>query len=563
MNTPTKGERTALVWIWVAFLVRGIFYCSVFPLWEGFDEWSHYAFVQHFRIHATLPDSFTTVSAEIRESLKLTPLPWELRNWPSPHAVHDVYWSLPAGERERRHRELENLEWNLAAVPAAQPLAIYEAQQPPLYYWLAAVLDGIASNANLKTRVMILRLVGILLTSVAIPLLYFAAKLVWHDRRIALGLCALLAAMPGFLIDVARAGNECLGVTCCSLVVGAALVALRRPESIGVHAALGCLLGLALLAKAYALAFVPLPALLAVLQSARAKGLRKKIWTNLCGVWIVALAVSGWWYIRAWSLTGTISGEQIDAASRRLGWTEKLTQAANVNWLSAIDSASFSHIWWGNWSFLNLRSWMYHVFQAVVIAAVLGLVVLLAKALQRWRRGRPLGWFTAQFFLLVSAYTLLCVGLAYRVLAVFVAYGLSTTMGWYLYSVVVIEILLMTLGLQAILGRKRLPHAIVAGVASMTVLDVYATNFLLIPYYSGVTAHRLNGGLSAFHLNGLRRIPLSEIMARVASVSPAQLNAPTFTLVWLLYLMSTIGLAAFAARLLLRSKQRSGELPEV
>ena len=35
-----------LLAIWLCFLARAFFYCAALPLWEGYDEWSHFAVVQ-------------------------------------------------------------------------------------------------------------------------------------------------------------------------------------------------------------------------------------------------------------------------------------------------------------------------------------------------------------------------------------------------------------------------------------------------------------------------------------------------------------------------------------
>ena len=45
MNSAEPAWRW-LGCLWLIFLLRGLFYVSFVPLWEGFDEWSHYAVVQ-------------------------------------------------------------------------------------------------------------------------------------------------------------------------------------------------------------------------------------------------------------------------------------------------------------------------------------------------------------------------------------------------------------------------------------------------------------------------------------------------------------------------------------
>ncbi|HLN02759.1 MAG TPA: hypothetical protein VK335_25950 [Bryobacteraceae bacterium] len=38
------------------------------------------------------------------------------------------------------------------------------------------------------------------------------------------------------------------------------------------------------------------------------------------------------------------------------------SQAGAIHWPAAVDSILLSHLWFGGWSSLTIRSWMYHVF---------------------------------------------------------------------------------------------------------------------------------------------------------------------------------------------------------
>ena len=76
---PSGGKLNVwfLVLIWACFLVRGIFYSSFLPVWEGYDEFSHFAYVQQLVFPGTLPViNQTPVSKEVEESVRLVPLAW-------------------------------------------------------------------------------------------------------------------------------------------------------------------------------------------------------------------------------------------------------------------------------------------------------------------------------------------------------------------------------------------------------------------------------------------------------------------------------------------------------
>ena len=72
------------VWLlWALFLARGAFYCAMLPLWEGWDEYAHFAYLQRAVSTIALPRMDVKISREIDESMRLTPLADELR-WIGP-----------------------------------------------------------------------------------------------------------------------------------------------------------------------------------------------------------------------------------------------------------------------------------------------------------------------------------------------------------------------------------------------------------------------------------------------------------------------------------------------
>lgn len=128
------STRTVIWTIWACVILRAGFHASVTPLWEGYDEYSHFATIQHVALYGNLPDSTTAnSSAQVLRSLQLTPVPRTIRNYAAGLTTHDEYWKLPEAERSQRQRELRELAGNdLAARPAVPPLPMYEAQQAPL-----------------------------------------------------------------------------------------------------------------------------------------------------------------------------------------------------------------------------------------------------------------------------------------------------------------------------------------------------------------------------------------------------------------------------------------------
>jgi hypothetical protein len=403
--------RYYLAAIWLAFLIRGAYYCQLIPLWEGYDEWGHYAFVEHLRLHSgSLPRTSDGVTEEIRQSVQSAAI---------------------------RHE-------------AADPMMLFEAQQPPLYYWILSAPNRLWIGAPISTRVYRLRILSVLIASLAIPFAYLAALELFSSPTLALSVCALIAAMPAFMIDIARIGNESLAVALGSWLI---LLLLRRKAP-----ALGVALGLGLLTKAYFLVFIPILIL------------RRRIYSLA-----VALAIGGWWYWRNFRLTGTWTGEIMDVAATKSGWSAKLAAAAQVHWLRVLDVALWTHIWTGAWSFFTLRSWMYRVFELVFAIAAMMIVLALVK--------RPFGRFKGQLLLLSSLEMLFALGIAYQAISAFVVNRVSFAPGWYFYALVVAEALLLTSGMLILAGRRGVFLAMGILIGLFVSLDVYSAIFILTRHY--------------------------------------------------------------------------------
>src|SRR5690242_17298823 len=105
------------IWtIWACGLLRLGWYATALPLWEGYDEWAHFAVVRSMGDGHPLVARDAPIPGDVDQSLRTVPVPWELRGLPSPARTHDAFWSGEAS----------------AAPSSPWPkLAAYEALQPP------------------------------------------------------------------------------------------------------------------------------------------------------------------------------------------------------------------------------------------------------------------------------------------------------------------------------------------------------------------------------------------------------------------------------------------------
>lgn len=424
-----------LIFIWALFLVRGFFYCAMLPLWEGWDEYAHFATVQHWAYQRTMPQFDDPMPREVDESMRLAPLAYELRWIGPPYLTHEQWWQLPEAQRSERLRLLSAMPPAWAREPALHPFRTYQAQQPPLYYWLLAIPLRLASGWSLLSRVFLLRCLSMAIASLAVPLTWRAAANL--DRDHALDAVAMLAIAPGFLIDTFRIANDSVAIVAAALL----LLLLSKPRTSPI--AVGLTLGLALLAKAYLLALIPA----VILCWWR----RKKALAIALGL---ALVTGGWWYARNLLAGHTLSGWQDHPGGGILG------SAFHVNWLAAANITAKTFIWWGAWSFLTLKSWIYIVIEVIGLAGAV-------LAMRRWRDLKIPLIFVA-FYLLQ---------MAYGTLLYFKAEGVPNLPGWYMWPVG---------GALAMILSAGLKRASTILIGLLALLDLYGVVAVMLPYYAGL-----------------------------------------------------------------------------
>ena len=364
------------------------------------------------------------------------------------------------------------------------------------------------------------------------------------SRYAGLAILVLLASWPGFLVDVCRIGNDVLALTLGSACMLSSFGVLRQGSKLRDWSLAGVILGATLLAKSYMLAIVPLLPLLVVIETRRS---RSRLLSSCKGLLIAvsfAVLIAGWWYLKTYRATGTLSGEQLDAASAQFGLMAKLAALHKIKWLRVLDSIATTHIWTGGWSFLGVRSWMYRIFECAAIIAGVGLIALAAQRFQKFLHGTSVCW-SGRLLLCVWVYSFFCAGLAYFAVDVYLSAGISTALGWYLYAVFGIEGVLLASGFAGLFGTRRAAGCIAVIAALACAFDLYTMNFVSAPYYAGLTAHSHSGNLTAFDpLLKLRGAGLRDAFARLAINKP--FSPLVLVILWVGYLCATCGLLAYS-----------------
>jgi len=242
-------RRGWLLLIWICFLLRGGFYASMLPLWEGYDEFAHFGVIRAAALDGVwLAPRDQRGPCDVEASLDLVPIPWGVRTREvfRSGVTHEQFWSLP--EAERRGRELR-----LRAIPRAWQwrestrISAYEAYQPPVYYWLMAPVLFLLKGSSLLAQALVLRCISVVIASAAIPGAFAVSLAVVPRKSVALGCAALISVMPEFATNAARISNESVAILLFSLLVWIGLRLLAPNPDLKTALLLGTVLGLGLL----------------------------------------------------------------------------------------------------------------------------------------------------------------------------------------------------------------------------------------------------------------------------------------------------------------------------
>jgi len=534
-----------------AFLLRGTFYCVAQPLWEGFDEWSHYAYIEHLVTQGRLPSTTDSIAPALQRALSLAPLAPSAAENVTTALTHDAFWRLTTDARRLREEELKD-PGITTPVMADGPgqLFIYEAQQPPLYYILLAFPYWSVRSCSYPAKVAALRMASLLIAVIGVYLCYRLARGVPASRHAATAIVLFLAAWPGLLVGICRIGNDALALTLSTLFLLVSLRTSRRAPVMTDWILAGSILGLSLLTKPYLLALVPVLPIIAAIQYYRQRNSR--VIAGCAIAIIIALALSGWWYMRNWLATETLSGEQIDVAAAHFGIITKLAAIRSVQWYRVLDTAVSTHLWTGGWSFLTARSWIYRAFELPGLTALIGLALLARRTVRHAAHGR-LQIGEAQLGIAACAFLLFCMAMAYFAVVVYLTRGMSIALGWHLYGIAGAEMVVLAGGCTGLYGLRRGAGIVAIMALFAAAFDGYSTNFIALPYYAGIITHAPDGRLGAFHMNLIDGAAVRDIFQRLAINKPSGINASVIAVLWTGYACATLSLAVLAILLLYRA----------
>jgi 4-amino-4-deoxy-L-arabinose transferase-like glycosyltransferase len=374
--------------ILIAFLVLGITYSVVTPIFEASDEVWHYPLVQWLSTGNPLP---------VQDAQNVGPWKQEASQPPL------YYWLMGAAtawidtsDMAQVRQENPHVDNGVITPDGNRNLVVHNPEREA-FPWSGTVL-----------AVHLARLLSVLMGAATVWLTYRIALELFPDRTwLALGAAAVNAFTPMFIFISGAVNNDNLTMTLCSLGLLLIVKRVREYEGSGIRdqgsaarelpfvqdffyrigrwLPLGIVLGLGALTKTSALALLPITAL-AVIAVAWRRGSWREFWAGALATALPLLLIAGWWYVRNIQLYGDVTGINafIDVLGKRAA-PASLPQLWGERW-------GFMLSYWGLFGGVNvpIDYWGYHVLNALAILAVVGVIIYFVTTTWRWFREDPI-----------------------------------------------------------------------------------------------------------------------------------------------------------------------------
>ncbi len=477
-------EKQWLALILAAFTLLGVIYALVTPPFEASDELWHYPMVRHLADGYPLPVQDPNNVGPWKQEASQPPLYYYLAAaltfWIDTNDMPQVRWLNP------------HVNNGVITPDGNTNLAIHD---PAANRWQGTLL-----------AITIVRLASVLLSLGTVYFTYRIGRAAAPGRpEIALGAAALNAFTPMFLFISGAVNNDNLAVLLTSLGVWLMLHAMLRARQGQATTKrdwllLGGVIGAAALTKEGTLALLPLaggalfmvewqtsnqsvtlPALGRTLVCA----LRRFLW-----VLLPALLIAGWWYVRnvqlygdwlGWNAFLAVLGQRAHPASLAQLWDER--------W-------GFLLSYWGLFGGVNvpMATWIYVVFNTVLVTGAAGFIVYLGQTLRHFHRQNAAiaFWRHPRAFLLpFTAYQfplVVCLLLSAAVIYGVIQWATVTwsSQGRLVFTAISTLNVLLALGLAGWLPR-RWAHPLMALIGGFFFAAAAATPFAWIqPAYTPV-----------------------------------------------------------------------------
>jgi len=498
------NSKTIPALLIIIFIVQGIIFSGMFPLWDGWDEPAHFAYVQHIAEKKELPSLDDKISNEIQSTLPYFPLNRYLENFGT---NYQNFWSNFKLEEFLNDKKL------VTSIPYSERTIsdfnwpLWEAQLPPLGHIAQVPVYLMFYDQDILTRVFALRIFSVLVAAVAAIFAYKTISLIFQDRFMRIGSLMFIVFNPMFTTNIARVNNEAITILLFSIFLYLMVLYLKSKPTTTYALLIGIILGLGLLSKTSFIAAVALVPIFIFLKHFQNKNNKPSITIpqslkNLGIVFGITIPVTFWWYfdrISSGNFSGLTDFQMDRFASGNftginplpvLTMEEYFHGLFEFNWLSFYEY--FFKFFWGayGWNFYFPPFPYYEIIMIFVGICLAGLVYGITKRIKQSGSKLFQDWRYASVFVLSLSILFIILGQSFISIPTYYALGFGVMSGWYLFIAITAISMLVILGFRTFIINSVLKkfhnESLLISFIILVIFNASVLFWLIPKYYLGI-----------------------------------------------------------------------------
>jgi len=468
LNKVVSSKNIPVLLI-ILFVVHGLLYAGMYPLWDPWDEPAHFAHIQFIVEEKMLPTTDDHLSNEIVFTFDKLPMIkfWNYLQFAEIDVDYDIgatiqsqnfstYWNNFAVNEILENRELISSQPLESRTTYDSFISLYEAH-PPIGYLIQVPIYTMFYDQDILTRVFALRIFSVFVAAVAAIFVYKTISLIFQDRFMRIGSLMFIVFNPMFMTDIARVTNETTAILLFSIFLYLMVLYLKGKTNTKHIVLIGVVLGLGLLTKPTfmpAVALVPIFIFLRYIQNNADKP-RLSIPQSLKNLGIifgVTIPMVSWWYFEKFA-TGNFAGiEGIEG----LTFAQYIEGAIQIPWIT--HNILFFHAFWGLHGMSFLIPPISFFFAVLILVGITTVGLGFGIVIKIKQLGRKIirNWKYQSIFAL--ALSIVLIMLAQSVFSVqnFIVLGYPFTLGHFTFIAFTAISMILMLGYRTIIINTRL-----------------------------------------------------------------------------------------------------------
>jgi hypothetical protein len=346
------------------YCIRGGMILAIYPPLEGPDEYQHIAYIE-----AILAHKFPPVYGQARVPAGLLSELIKL-----PHPEHG--WRQIASSGCLSYKEF--FDGNPRSF-AEQSFSLYQAQHPPLYYYLSALpYQMLRHRFGFLSAVYGLRCINILISGIALVLLLIPIQSVIPHEGMARISALTISLIPNFLISNSRVANDGLALLFSSAVF---YILIRHTEPLikthGIGIVLSLFIALGVLSKLTVLFILP-ASIVSIGCLVYDRVNMRRILSMIAVILIVYVCIAGPYHIWCKNNYNTFLSSQETLTTARIqhpfsgmSWKDHV----DVVYQTIIRNSMIRNLWYSGWSFIDTDSGLRTIYGYLLAISCLGFLI--------------------------------------------------------------------------------------------------------------------------------------------------------------------------------------------